>query len=586
MTCIPWLPRLTRGRPAGHSPPVIIAPRALRRAPLRRALVLLALTASALAAVETVLAVVATRQDVVLTAAFPVVGAAFVVLGAVAWVRRPANGTGLLLCVAGLLILMATLADVGGPAPLTNTGSLLAETPIAAVLHVVLAFPSGRAVSRQAVQLVCALYALVLVRQAPVVLPGPALEPLRTSCSYLGAGVILLAAIHLVQRVRRNSAAGAERRVLAAAYAYGIALLLFFPFSARVLQPLLGFDASTLGAVQTAGLAVLPVMLGAGVFVGGFGWTHDLDELSSWLGAQAQDDVELRDVLAQVLGDPTLDVVFTDVDAVGSIGAGTTNLQRGIVRIRGADGHDAGVSLTYDRGLFADPAPLEEAGRIVAVALERERLRGELLAEREALRTSRARVLEVGDRERRRLAHDLHDVLQSRLTLVAMQAGRLAAESESGLRPHLVVALRDQLDTLTTEVRQLVHDVMPPMLLERGLPAAVEDLVDRLPLPARLELDGSEQAPLTLATNAYFILAEALANAVRHAHARQLVVRVVAQPDALLLVVADDGIGGVPETATSLRSIAERVEALDGRLTVRSSAGVGTTVEVVLPCAW
>lgn len=566
---------------------MITTPPAARRVPLRRALVLLTITASAVAGIEAALDIAAAPENIALIAAFPIVGACFVLVGAYAWLRRPANQIGLLLCVTGLLILGAALADTGGRAPLIDTGLFLAETPIAAVLHVVLAFPSGHVVHRGDRRLVRALYALVLIRQLPVVLPGPDLEALRTTCSLLGAAVILTAAVRLLQRVRRDRAGGAERRVLSAVYGYGILLLLFFPFSARVLQPLLHFDAATLAAVQVAGLAVLPVVFAAGVLGGAFAWTRDLEELSSWLGTRTQDDAALRGVLARVLGDPSLEVMFTAVDGHTPLADEVQDpmSRRGAVRVVGADGHDAGVVLTYDRGLFTDPSPVAQAGRIVAVALERERLRTELLVEREALRTSRARVLEVGDLERRRLAHDLHDVLQSRLTLAAMQAGRLASDVDSRMRQELG-ELRDQLDALSTEVRHLVHGVMPAMLLERGMPAAVEDLVDRLPLPARLELGVDGHPPPALATNAYFILAEALANAVRHARATALTVRVLSRPDTLLLSVADDGIGGVQEAGTGLRSIAERVEALEGTLAVRSPLGGGTTVEVVLPCAW
>ena len=316
--------------------------------------------AAGLAAIETVFLVAVTRQDVVLTAAYPVVGAAFVVIGAFAWVRRPANQIGLLLCITGLLILAATLGEIDGPSALTDTGVLLTETPIAAVLHVVLAFPSGRVRTRREMQLVTALYALVLVRQAPLVLPGPALEPLRTTCSYLGAAVILIAAAWLVRRIRRDSVPGAERQVLSAVYGYGIALLLFFPFSARVLQPLLGFDASTLGAVQIAGLAVLPVVFAAGVLSGGFAWTHDLDELSSWLGAQGQDDVALRDVLARVLGDPSLQVVFTPDNPADIL----KSVKRGLYAVNFGGGQ---VDITTGKFVFsASEAYLIEDGVVTA----------------------------------------------------------------------------------------------------------------------------------------------------------------------------------------------------------------------------
>ena len=402
--------------------------------------------------------------------------------------------------------------------------------------------------------------------------------------------MLLVAARSLARRVRAAASGTRERRSLALVYGYGMALLLFFPFSARVLRPLLGFDAVTLNAVQVAGLAVLPVVFAGGVLRGGFARTGELHELASRLGSQAQDRLSLRDALAQLLGDPSLEVAFVWsgtgrlIDSDGR----STSLQhtddRGTVEVTGLDGQPAGVTLSYDRSLFADPGPVQEAGQVVAVALERERLRAELLAEQEALRASRARVIEIGDVQRRALAQDLHDVLQGRLVLAALHAGRLASSTTDAQTRRDLEQLTGELDVLITELRHVVHGVMPALLIERGLVAAAEDLLDRLPLPTRLQVDGAEQLPAAVATNAYVILAEALTNAVRHARASKVEVLVQQRDRALQLVVRDDGVGGARPTGAGLRGIADRVESLDGQLTIVSAAGQGTCLEVVLPC--
>ncbi|WP_204913507.1 ATP-binding protein [Microlunatus spumicola] len=564
---------------------------ALRRGPLRSALTLLAVAATAVGVLEIALTVGHATEHMVLAASLPASGAGFVLVGALAWSRRPSNRTGLLLCVTGLLVLGASLADTGLPAPLEGLGLLLAETPIPAALLVVLAFPSGRVAARFDRGLVVALTVAVLVRQLPVVLPGPDLEGLRTACSLVGAAILVVAVVRLARRVRAAPSGTGERWVLSVVYGYGMALLLFLPFSARVLTPLLDLDATTLGVVQAVGLAVLPFVFAAGVLRGGFARTGDLEDLAAWLGSRGQVDDSVRDLLASTLGDPSLEVLFSRpasgrlIDGDGRAASLHLDPDRGAVRVLGRGGADAGVTLTYDQTLFGDPSPVEQAGRVLAVALERERLRAELLAEQEALRTSRARVVEVADGQRRQLAQDLHDVLQSRLTLAALHAGRLAAASHDEATRTDLDRLRRELDVLITEFRHVVHGVMPALLLERGLPAAAEDLVDRLPVLARLEVVGAGTLPPALATNSYFILAEALTNAVRHARATVLHVVVAERDGSLHLSVRDDGVGGARPTGAGLRGIADRVEALEGRLDVHSPVGGGTHVEVVLPCA-
>lgn len=516
---------------------------------------------------------------------YPLVGAAFVVVGAVAWNRRPQNGTGVLLCGVGLLIIGASAGGADLSQPIPALGILLAETPIAATLHLVLAFPTGKVLNRFDRGLVLAVYVLVLLRQVPVAVPMPDFEGFRTFCSLSATAALLVAVVRLYGRLRRRGWQVRERRVLALVYGYGMALLLFFPFSARVLQPLFGFSATTLGGIQVAAFSALPFVFLAGLLRGGFARTHQLDEFAAWLGSGTPDAESLRGALAHVLGDPSLQVRFTrGRDSVPDAGQSVTEPGRGEVKVLGLGGADTGVRLGYDESLFADPVPVEQAGRVAAVALEREQLRVELLAEQEALRTSRARVVDVADQQRRRLAQDLHDVVQSRLTLTALHAGRLAAGAKDAHTAAELGQLRDEMDGLITEFRQIVHGVMPALLVERGLSAAVEDLVDRLPVPARLSVSGAHDLAPAVSTHSYFIVAEALTNSIRHAQASSIDVTVAQRGEQLLLLVQDDGVGGASPTGAGLRGIADRVEALEGTLRVDSAPGAGTRVEVLLPC--
>jgi signal transduction histidine kinase len=123
-------------------------------------------------------------------------------------------------------------------------------------------------------------------------------------------------------------------------------------------------------------------------------------------------------------------------------------------------------AIAYDETLFADPELVRRAGRVVAAALDRERLTAELRASRERLKISRARVVAAADSERRRIAHDLHDTVQTRLVLLAVEAHGLRSD---GSVSHGAAELEAGLETAIGELRELVHGLLPAVLAERGL---------------------------------------------------------------------------------------------------------------------
>ena len=287
---------------------------------------------------------------------------------------------------------------------------------------------------------------------------------------------------------------------------------------------------------------------------------------------------------AATLGDPALGLWFwlpedgryVDADGapVGSNGRAVTE-----VELRG----DRIGAIAYDDELIADADVVRAAGRVVAVAVDRARLNAVLQANRRELEESRARLVTAGDRERRRIARDLHDGVQSRLVALARGAGRLVADPATPAPVAAeALALRATAEATLDELRNLVQGVMPALLVERGLCAATEDLVDRVPVPTELVLAvDDEDLPQEVETTAYFVVAEALTNAVKHADASRLTVRVGRDADVLAVEVRDDGVGG----AVGLTSLRERVDALGGRLLVESQAGAGTRVRAELPCA-
>jgi signal transduction histidine kinase len=196
-------------------------------------------------------------------------------------------------------------------------------------------------------------------------------------------------------------------------------------------------------------------------------------------------------------------------------------------------------------------------------------------------------LLEVGDRERRRLERDLHDGAQQRLVSLALQLGTLGARLEPGSEAaRLLAAAREELAASLSELRDLAHGIHPAVLSERGLDAALRSLAARAPLPVRVIVELDRRPAEAVEIAAYYLVSEALTNVAKHAHATSAIVRVVHAGERLLVDVTDDGAGGVDAGAGSgLRGLAERVEALGGHVRVRSSRGDGTSIRARIPCA-
>jgi signal transduction histidine kinase len=529
---------------------------------------------------------------------FPVVAWVYLAAGAVAWLRRPSNRLGAIMIGGALAWIGAGLTNAPVPS-LETAGMVLATVPLAVVLHLLLAFPSGRLRDTVTRAVVLAAYPVALVLQAPSYVFGregsgsvlhvadrPDLADLGHWVQH-GAGAVLIVVTSVILARRLRDTAPRQRYVLAPLYVYSIAALLWVPAS-RDLESLAVWDPITRGTVQLAALAGIPVAFAAVISLGGFARMGEIEELGVWLGADDHARPDLRDALATALGDPSLELAFWDkpsgayVDAAGStIDLPAAGSGRAAVEV--AVGRRRAGAIVYDETLIADPEPVRSAGRVVAVTLDRERLTAELRASRERLRASRARVVAAADTERRRIARDLHDTLQTRLVLLAVEAHGLGSDGSARAG---AAALEAGLQTAIEELRELVHGLLPAVLAERGLYAAVEELADHIPLPITLELD-SQRAPLPAPVESagYFVVSEALTNAVKHAHAHELGLRIERTNGQLAIEIKDDGIGGAGAgTGSGLMGMLERVEAVDGRLSVKSPPGGGTLILAEVPC--
>ena len=219
--------------------------------------------------------------------------------------------------------------------------------------------------------------------------------------------------------------------------------------------------------------------------------------------------------------------------------------------------------------------------------LEVERLQAQLRAQLVEVRASRARIVEAGDAERRRLERDLHDGAQQRLLGVRLALRtarmRLADGSTDSVDELLAEADAEVMDALA-ELRDLAHGIQPAVLTEEGIGPALAALARRTPVPVQLEVNAGRLPPAVEAT-AYFVAAESLANIVKHADASWARVSVVTGEGRVLVAVDDDGRGGADPDGAGLRGLRDRVEAVDGRFRVESPAGGGTHVSASISCA-
>jgi signal transduction histidine kinase len=215
------------------------------------------------------------------------------------------------------------------------------------------------------------------------------------------------------------------------------------------------------------------------------------------------------------------------------------------------------------------------------------RLDAELLARVDELRASRARLVEAGDTERRRLERNLHDGAQARLVGLAMLLGlaRRRVETDPEETGILIDRALVELKASLAELRELARGIHPAVLTERGLAPALHAIASRAPVPVTLETEDGQRLPAPVEVAAYFVVAEALANVAKYAQATEATVAIRRANGCVTVEVTDDGIGGADAAQGSgLRGLDDRVAALDGTLSLDSPPGRGTRLHVEIPC--
>jgi signal transduction histidine kinase len=559
-----------------------------------------------------VLALILTNDELEAAAAWGagslVVGWSFVGVGLFAWARRPDNRVGMLMAGTGFAWLLASLSFSDVPLIFT-VGQVFGSLFFAVVMHLLLAFPSGRLRSRLERRLVLAAYLLTTVVIAPmwlfadsealdcdscpenVLLVEPNEQLVTTVTSLLnivGAGLVVTVLVILVRRWRKATAG--QRRLLVPVYSAGAAVLLLL--TVTVVLQASGADTWTLdvfwiGTMVPFGL--VPYMFLVTLVRARMIQTGAVGQLIARMGETPRRG-QLRDELARALGDPSIELVYwlpdgeRFVDARGrTVELPAPGSRRGVTRIE-RDGSLV-AAIVHDALDFEEA--LDAIGAAAAIAIENERLDAELRAKVAELRESRSRMLRVGLEERRRLERDLHDGAQQRLVSMAlnMRLARDRMRDDPAAAERMLDGAGAELDAALEELRELARGIHPAVLSDRGLDAALETLARRAPLPVELNRESYDRLPESIELAAYFVVSEALTNVAKYADASHAQVNVARRNGKLLVEVADDGVGGAdPDNGTGLRGLADRLAVIEGRLEVDSPPGAGTTIRARIPC--
>lgn len=304
-----------------------------------------------------------------------------------------------------------------------------------------------------------------------------------------------------------------------------------------------------------------------------------LEDLRSRVHRGEAQPEDVQGVLRQALCDPELVVGYGRFDrgASAQLLRSTTGVAVTPIRL---GGEEVGV-LVAGPDRFRPPQDVADAAGLL---VELSRLRAELNHAVQEVEASRTRIMRAGEAERRTLERDLHDGAQQRLVSLGMALRVLQRTNpdSSGLTTALDSAV-SEIGTAVAELRQIAQGLRPSSL-DEGLGPALANLIRYSPTPVDLDIQARE-LPDPVTVTSYFVVSEAVTNAVRHASAARIGVRITEQPGRVHVRVYDDGRGGaVPQDGGGLAGLRDRVCAAGGSLDVSSPAGAGTVVEAVLPC--
>jgi signal transduction histidine kinase len=524
----------------------------------------------------------------------------YVAAGLIAWWQRPANTFGPLMIVAGFTTFLVMLGwssvDV-----LYTTGVALDLLPPVLFLHVFLAFPSGHLQSAFERRLVGAAYATALVPTiARMTLGGhgsnnvlevtshPALSDaiLRVQLALGGAFALVGLGVLIARRRREGPPLRRSLTLLIDSFALGLVMIAALAWTGAFDGPdLANVRRLTFFVIGAAPIAFLVGLLQARLARSSVG---DLFvELQQDPGPEA-----LEGALARALRDPSLVLAYwlpefaSYADLTGRIVDLPVGREDRAVTLIERDGVQT-AAIVHDASLRHEPVLLQAVTAAAGIALENAQLHATLRAQLDELQGSRARILDAGRAERKRLERNLHDGAQQRLIALSLELGlrENARSTDPGAAAWLASA-RSEIAASLDELREVARGLHPAVVTGHGLAIALEQLVAHAPVPMRLEVDVGGRLPEALEVAAYYLVSESLTNVARHANASSGSIDVSRRDASMVVEIVDNGVGGADtERGSGLRGLADRVETLGGRLRIWSPAGGGTRVRAEIPCA-
>jgi signal transduction histidine kinase len=488
---------------------------------------------------------------------------------------------------------------------------VLGEVGYVMVGHIALAYPTGRVRDKADRWTVLAGYATVLAFPLLILFFYPGSGGLPQLDSTYRRNLLLLSANREVAYHLRDAFVIIFDGILATIFVVLIVrrLVRATPRGRRILAPLfLAAAALALRAISEAiftfghrppgntlfwwevlAFIALPIALVDGVVRARLAHAGVGDLMVELEGTSSQ---RLGDALARALRDRTLEVVYwlpdrsEYMDSSGNVIRLPTNEGRAVTKLEN-DGEPV-AALIHDPSLLDDPTLMRSAAAAARITLENARLHAETRARLAQVQESRARLVSAADEERRRIERDIHDGAQQRLVALGLQlrsAQRRLGPAADPEVERMIDATVDELQVAVNELRELARGVHPAILTEDGLGAALESLAARTPFPVELETF-DERVPAPVEAAAYFVASEALANVSKHAHASRAHVMARRRDGTVEIVVEDDGVGGArAEQGSGLGGLADRVEALGGKLKIESPPGRGTRIVGKIPCA-